>query len=465
MKRAGRIPLGRTALVVQALAALGFLGFLLQSQGYLAPRTYEYEIAFSSALALKDDAEHPVTVRGLDVGKVEAVRYEDGRAIASIALRDSTASELLRADARAILSYRSAFANLAIDLDPGGAREPLREGARIPASQSAGPVAPDEVLRTLDADTRAYLAILLGELRIGVEDRTTPLRAALSELGRASDPSARVAEALADRRRLLTRLVGQLEIVFNALGDRRDRLAEAIRGGEATLSVTGRREQELADSLRRLPRTLAALDGALRETEALGRPLEPALARLRPVARRLPLSLRAVRDVVPEARALLDDLAPIVPEAQGPVARLRRAAEELGPATRSATPSVRDLPRLLEPIAREREGFRPLGENFSGAFSVNDRNGPMLRTIQLFEPFDPAAFGAPGARGRRLAGLREQVTGALLELCRRGDAQACLVPALTPGLGAEPAGATALPRLVPLERARGSARDADGGTR
>jgi hypothetical protein len=104
---------------------------------------------------------------------------------------------------------------------------------------------------------------------------------------------------------------------------------------------------------------------------------------------------------------------------------------------------------VLEPVARERHGLRPLGENASGALSTNDRNGPLLRSVQFFEPFDPGAFGVPGARGARLARLRSQVSGALLERCRAGDADACLVPVLTPGLGAGPVGAARPLRLEP----------------
>src|SRR5829696_1345912 len=187
------------------------------------------------------------------------------------------------------------------DRVPLGLRQPRRghrprEGERIPEQQSSGPVAPDQVVRTLDTDTRAQLAVLLGELRLGTEETTTPLRRALVELGRASEPAAGVADALADRRNLLSRLVSELDQVYTSLGWRRDALTAAVQAGGRTLAVTGRRDAELATALRRLPSTLRALDGALAEVEVLASPLEPALVRLRPAARALRPALVALRE-------------------------------------------------------------------------------------------------------------------------------------------------------------------------
>jgi len=447
MSTTTRVPWGRTALAVQALVAIAFLAFLLQLKGYLPGPGYEYELAVRSPLGLKGDNEHPVTLRGVAVGKITEVRPEGGQAVAEFVLRDPTAAELLRSDASATIAYRSAFANLAVDIDPGRARTPLEEGDRIAERQVSGPVAPDQVVQTLDTDTRAQLAVLLGELRLGTEGTTTPLRRALVELGRASEPAAGVADALADRRRLLSRLVAELDRVYTSLGWRREALTAVVEAGGRTLAATGNRDAELAAAIRRLPPALRALDGALAEVEQLARPLEPALVRLRPAARSLRPALVALRATVPEARALLRDLKPLVPEARGPLARLRRASEALGPASASLTPSARDLRRLLGPVAERRAGFVPLGENLSGALSTNDRNGPLLRSVQFFEPFDPASFGAPGARGERLTRLRSRVVGVLLDRCAQGDAQACLLPALVPGLGAGPVGASEPPRL------------------
>ena len=459
MRAAARIPWGRTALVVQALVGLAFLGFLLQLKGYVPGPGYEYELAVRSPLGLNGDFEHPVTLRGVSVGKVTGVRHESGHAVAEFVVRDPTAAELLRSDASATIAYRSAFANLAVDIDPGRASTHLVEGERIPEQQSSGPVAPDQVVRTLDTGTRAQLAVLLGELRLGTEETTTPLRRALVELGRASEPAAGVADALADRRNLLSRLVSELDQVYTSLGWRRDALTAAVQAGGRTLAVTGRRDAELATALRRLPSTLRALDGALAEVEVLASPLEPALVRLRPAARALRPALVALREAVPEARGLVRDIEPLVPEARRPLARLTRTSEALGPASAGLTPSARDLRRLLAPVAARRAGFIPLSENLSGALSTNDRNGPLLRSIQFFEPFDPAAFGAPGARGERLARLRSRVAGVLLDRCAQGDTQACLLPALVPGLGAGPVGASAPPRLrSPSELGEGVAR-------
>ena len=91
-------------------------------------------------------------------------------------------------------------------------------------------------------------------------------------------------------------------------------------------------------------------------------------------------------------------------------------------------------------VARERDlvgagdGIGQLGERFSGVLSTDDANGPVLRGLGTFEPFNPADFGAPGATGARKAALASQAATALTLSCTRGSLVACLARYLVPGL-------------------------------
>ena len=429
------IPLGRLSILVQALLAVAFVAFLLRGDNVRLPLlhdSYEVQAAFDDASGLNGSDAHPVLIAGVRVGDVADVAYERGKAVATLEL-DADTEGRLRRDARATIVPRSALQDQTVELDPGRSREPLAEDAIIDVDRTRSPIELDRVISTLDADARAQLQILLGELAVGLRDRGTPLRAALAELAPALDSTGRVAAALSDRRRLLARLVGQLDRVFATLGDRRGALEDVLVAGRQTLETTGRRDRELADMTNALPGTLQAVGSALDEVRRLAAPLEPALEDLRPAARRLPAALRDVREIVPTARGLLDDLAPVVQEGRRPIRDLRAALSALGPASRELRGPVQDLLPVLRAVDENRDGISLLGERFSGVFSTNDVNGPILRGLGFFEEFNPANFGFPGAQDGQRRALAGKAVRALLKACKT-NAAACLARYLVPGL-------------------------------
>lgn len=434
------VPLGRITIVVQGLLALAFVAYLLSNQGVRLPwnaSTDTVEAVFSDAAGLNAGDEPTVLVAGVDVGKVSDVRYERGRAVVTLAIEDEHARGLLRSDARAQILPRSSLNDLEVDVDPGSAESPLAEGERIPERRTESAVQLDEVIATLDSDTRAWAQVLLGELRTGLRGKTSELASALRELGRVTEPTADVSAALAQRRRLLARLIGDLDVIFRALGDRGIELAATIRTGRQTLDVTAARGAELSETFRALPDTLASLDRALRAVGQLSVPLDPALERLGPVAERLPGALGSLRRFVPTGRELVNDLGPLTADGREPARELRRLLGRLGPASGSLAPSVRNLQGFLQAIDDNKEGIAPLGENFSGVFSTNDPNGPILRGLGYFEAFRCENFGfsgemfpdcgpPPGAAGSQAgapAGVEpaQLVLRALAEVCHGGD--------------------------------------------
>ena len=90
----------------------------------------------------------------------------------------------------------------------------------------------------LNADTQAQTQILISEAAIALEDREPELRRILAELGDLTDSATPIAEALADRRRLLIKLTDNMDELFTTLGQRGAQLANAIDAGSHTLAVT-----------------------------------------------------------------------------------------------------------------------------------------------------------------------------------------------------------------------------------
>ena len=449
-------PLGRTLLVVLVLVGVALVGWTLalNERWPFAQDGARLTLAFDDGGGLRGADGSLVTVAGVASGRVLGVEHEGGRAIAQIRLDDDALGKV-RAGARAIVRPRSQLGQLVVELSPGPrAGRPLRDGDRIPASRTAASVPASRVVSTLDADTRTSLQLLIGELAAGIGDaRGSALAAALRDLEPVARNTDGVLGALDRRRSLLTRLVGHLDVLFTASGRHDEELRRAIASARSTLTVTGRQSAALR-------RTVAALPGTLRSTRAavtafgdLGTDLNPALRRLRPVARELPATLRAVRTALPSLDATLRDAAQAVARSDRAAAGAAQTAAVLRTSAPALQPAAERVDPTLAPIDRHADGIGLLGERFSGIFSTADANGTLLRGLGFFETFNPANFGF-GASARSGAGREraaDQVVRASLRACRE-NGFACLLPFLVPGL--QDAAARSASGLVP---------DASGG--
>lgn len=432
-----RTPLGWLAIVAYGLLAVAGIGYLLASQGVKAPgldHRYRLEVAFPDAGGLKTENHNPVTVAGVTLGEVERVRYSGGRAVATLRMEQESEGRIFR-DARASVVPRSALNDLTVDIAPGRrARGALGDGDRLRPAPDAAPVGSDQVIDTLDADTRAQVQILLGELSVGLKGRPGELQRAVASLGDASASGRRVSGQLARRRVLLARLVTDLDRVLGALGDRGTHLADSIEYGRRTLDAVSAREPELRATLRQLPATLASLSTAMDEVTALSGPAVPALERLRPTARALPAGLRSLREFTPSARRLLREADPLVTRGRAPARDLRTALRELRLGSTALRPAVRDTLPLVRAIDKNKEGVGLLGERFSGVFSTNDANGPILRGLGFFEDINPRNLGFPAnPTAAQRAQMTTQSVEALTRLCE-SNALACVARYLIPGL-------------------------------
>jgi ABC-type transporter Mla subunit MlaD len=273
--------------------------------------------------------------------------------------------------------------------------------------------------------------VLLGQLAAGLKGRSPALQADLSDLSSMVDSTGRVTGALAERRELLARLTRDLDTIFGTLGDRDQQLAGAIDAGQRTVSVTATRDRELAAAMRELPGTLTGAGTALNSVDALSKPLVPALSELRPFARRMPGALQRLRRFLPSGSRLLSDFDNLEAHGSAPLKDVSASLRELGPAaTGLRSPTDKLLPSL-QAIDKNKNGIGEVGDNFSGVFSTNDANGPILRGLGFFEPINPEDLGFS-------SGDRQAATGdaakALTQVCLAANPLACLVRYLVPGL-------------------------------
>lgn len=451
-RTARAVPFGRLSILVQLVAVVIFLGYILINTGVRPPFVsdpYELEVAFSDASGLDEDNRPTVAVAGIEAGRVVEVRLVDGRAIATLEL-DADARDRVYRDASAEIRPINAINQLVVNVDPGSpSAGALPDGGQIAAERTSTHVGFDRVLEVFDADTRAFLQIAITEAERALRGRGGELRAGLAELGELSDPATEVAGALADRRRLLARLVEDLDGVFSELATRDDRLASVVAAGGDTLATTAANERRLRETLRALPPMLASARAALAGGRELAEPLVPALDGLTRATEPLPEALRETRALLPEADALLSDLDLLVRDGREPVRTLASVARQLEPTAAAARRPVRRLIPVLEELDRRKQGVTQTTELLSGVFSTSDANGVRFRIVTFPEEPRPENFGLPAAAARSSGDgpseLDRKLAQALGGHCRAGDSRACALRESVPGLPAV-SGSQARPR-------------------
>ena len=396
------------AIIGLFIIALAVTLYILDNQRVrfplIEPKPYQLKAEFSTAQAVLAGQGQTVRVSGVRIGDIGGVELKDGRAIVRMDI-DQKYKDLIRTDATALLRPKTGLKDMFIQIEPGTKDAPVaREGWTIPISATSPDVNPDEILATLDRDTRDYLKLLISDAGRGLEGRSSDLR----DLFRRFEPThrdlARLNGAIATRRTNLRRLVNSLNKLNGALAAKDDDLAGLVDSSAAVLRAFASEEQNISAAVRELPSTLTTTTDALAKVEDFANVLGPTTAKLRPAARALDPANEAVIPFAKEVTPLLaSDIRPFVREARPLTRELRPAAVQTAKAAPGLTRAFTTLNRFFNMLAFNQNGregpdnaARQEGYAFWFAWAQH-------MAIQLFSSADahgtlrPATLAAPCA--------------------------------------------------------------------
>ncbi len=282
--------------------------------------------------------------------------------------------------------------------DPGARRRPRGRaavrGGDDPASQSEPNVQPDQILATLDADTQAYLQLLLQGGGEGLGGNGKKLSATFRRFEPLARDLARIGEALAVRRENIRRSITTFKQVSEELGANDTRLAEFVDSSNAALAAFANQEAAIRESLQELPSTLTETRAALESGEEFANVLGPASTALIPSAQALGPALRSVRPLFENTTPVLENqIRPFTRAAQTPARHLKQAAEPLATTTKGLRGVFTQLDTLgnalaYNPPGSAEEGYlfwlAWLNHNTNALFFSQDSMGPMLRSVVMF---------------------------------------------------------------------------------
>jgi phospholipid/cholesterol/gamma-HCH transport system substrate-binding protein len=365
------------------------------------PLSSPYELKGTFANATNIRTNSPVRIAGVEVGKVTKIEPAGG---------DSTAATLtMQISDRGLPIHKDAYmkirprifleGNFFVELSPGSPGAPeLESGSTVALAQTDGPVQIDQVLTTLQADTRANLQKLLQGYGDAIYGQ--PLAGEDAD----QDPSTRgerAAQSLNDSLNYSPDALKGSAIVNEALlGTEHHDLSKLIAGQQRTSAKLVSREQSLKDLITNFNLTTAAFaaeEGNLRQTIALlPRVLDNARPALEALNRSFPPTRAFAREILPGVRetpATINASFPWIAQTRALVspAELQGLARDLRPATADLSAVTNDTVRLLPTgDLKIDDGFLSTGlENYkefwqamvslSGESQNFDGNGPYVR--------------------------------------------------------------------------------------
>ena len=357
---------------------------------------------FPTAQAVTAGQGQTVRVSGVRIGDIGDVKLRDGKAVVEMVI-DPEYKGMVREDAQALLRPRTGLKDMFIELQPGSDDSPAaKAGYTIPISATAPDVNPDEILAELDADTRDYLKLLIGDAGRGLDGRGEDLREVLRRFEPTHRDLARVNTAVATRRKNLRHLITSLNTLNGELAKRSDDLAGLVNSSSAVMDEFASEEANISSAVEELPGALQQTTDTMTRVQRYARLLGPTAEKLRPAARALAPANEAVQPLAREATPLLrNDIRPFVREAR-PVARdLRPAAANLAQATPALTKTFASLNTFLNlaaynPGGREGPGNAARQEGYlfwaawlqhmaTQLFSSSDANG-VFRPVTIAAP-------------------------------------------------------------------------------
>src|SRR3954449_4854096 len=177
MARARRRNPGRSNAFVGLIGAI--VAALIMYFGFTKdiPFTHGYTLKaqFESANSIRPNS--PVRIAGVEVGKVKSVKPVEGTNAALLTMELKDAALPLHRDATAKIRPRIFLeGNFFVDLKPGTPESPtLKSGDTIKISQTASPVQLDEVLTSLQSDSREDLQKLLNGLNTSLNSKPSAI--------------------------------------------------------------------------------------------------------------------------------------------------------------------------------------------------------------------------------------------------------------------------------------------------
>jgi phospholipid/cholesterol/gamma-HCH transport system substrate-binding protein len=302
-------------------------------------------------------------------------------------------AHLIKSDATMLLRPKTGLKDMIVELNPGTPSLPaVKSGFTVPVANTRPDVNLDEILSSLDRDTRDYLRLLVAGGGEGLRNNGRNTAAALKRFAPLNRDIGTLTAEVAKRRVNLAHLIHNLQLLVTAVGGKDTELAQLVVSQNAVFQAFADQDANLRRALRLLPSTLQTTNSALKASQKVTTQLTPALRQLRPGARALgPSEVASQKFANATTSIIKNELRPFTKQATPTVQALKPAIANLAKITPDLSSSFTVLNKFFNALAYNPSGvaegylFYALWLNHIGAsvYSTQDALGPVRRGVIL----------------------------------------------------------------------------------
>ncbi len=379
------------AILVLIVLAVAVTGYILHQEGvrfpFIQPSPFTLNADFSNAQAVTPGQGQTVRVSGVQIGTISNVTLQNGTAVIKMSIQPNY-KKIIHTNATALLRPKTGLQDMFVELNPGSSPSPVvKAGYTLPLGQTNPEVNVDEILSSLDADSREYLQLLVNGAGQGLNGRGTELAQVMERFEPTHQDLARLNGAVAARGAALRQLVDSLRRLNSALVAKRAQIVQMIDSSSKVFTALASEDSNISRSVADLPATLTQTQATLAKVQKFAELLGPTSAKLLPAAKALPAANKALATLAkPSTPIIQNQIRPFVVAARPLVRNLEPASINLANATPGLTNTFNVLNQFFNLL-----GYNPtvsdssqhgylwwlawLGHIGRTVFSVQDGNG------------------------------------------------------------------------------------------
>src|ERR1035437_3440540 len=263
-----------TSILVLLVLAIVVSGYVLSHERlrfpFIQSSPYVLNADFSTGQAVMPGQGQSVRVSGVQVGEVGAVTLKNGVAVVQLSI-DSQYKNVIHKDWTALLRPKTGLKDMFIEMQPppGGSQMPVApQGFTIPVSNTNPDINPDEILASLDADTRSYLDLLVNGAGQGLKGQGgSELAKLLERFLPTHRDLARLDSVVAQRGSNLRRLINSLQVLNTAIALKRSQVVQLIDSSSKVFHAFANANQGVSQAVADLPGTLKQTTQTLQKVQ------------------------------------------------------------------------------------------------------------------------------------------------------------------------------------------------------
>ncbi len=386
-------------LIVIAIATVAYI--LRHQPAFTFGKSYyTVKAEFQTGAAVTAGQGQAVTIAGVTVGQIGGVTLQNGRAVVTMNIYKQY--EPIYRNATVLLRPRTPLKDMYLALDRGTpSAGPVPNNGLLTTANTSPDIDVDQILASLDADSRNYLLLLLAGGSQAFRDPgnpgPAPSPAAVSDLqgvfkrfAPLNRDTETFATLLATRQAEISRAIHNLQLVTRSLGSVNGQLTSLINSSNTNFSAISSQDANLQDALTLLPSTLQLTTATLGKVQGFANQSRVTLQQLLPFARAFGPALQATRPLFEQTTSVIrDQLRPFSVAVQPLAKLLLPAAVDLSKATPKLVSSLGVLNALFNTLAYQPGGGQQsylfwgswLSHIANSLTNTQDAHGPIVRGL------------------------------------------------------------------------------------